>query len=156
VYLAEGAEPGSDLKAAGGGAEAVLSVDYKVAGKPNGKLELVRIDEGGVAHYYVRTETTRNWVAVYDSMAKDVEQDVGMVLGIETAPSKAVADTVPATDAHGRSVTPPPGHPGAPGPVSPHGAPGAMSPHGAPGAVSPHGAPPPRGAVSPHGSPSPH
>jgi hypothetical protein len=88
MYLPSGAEPGSDLKGSSGGTEPVLSIDYKLADKPNGKLELVRVDENGVGHYYARTETTQTWVAVYDSSAKEVEQDVGMVVGLEQAPSK--------------------------------------------------------------------
>jgi len=82
AYLERGAEPGSDLKAAGSSTP-VLRIDYKVADKPKGTLELVRVDENGVGHYYARTETTRAWVALFDSAAKDVEQDVGMVVGVE-------------------------------------------------------------------------
>jgi hypothetical protein len=82
AYLDLGAEPGSDLKAAGS-ATPVLRIDYKVADAPKGTLELVRVDENGVGHYYARTETTRAWVALFDSAAKDVEQDVGMVVGVE-------------------------------------------------------------------------
>jgi hypothetical protein len=88
IYLPAGAEPGSDLKGPSGGTEPVLTIDYKVADKPNGKLDLVRVEENGVGHYYARTETTQAWVAVYDSSAKEVEQDVGMVVGLEQAPSK--------------------------------------------------------------------
>jgi hypothetical protein len=104
VYLPEGAEPGSDLKVQGGGAEPVLTIEYKVADKPNGKLELVRVDENGVGHYYARTETTRNWVSLFDSAAKEVEQDVGMVVGTEQAPSK------PADAANSNKPAPPAGH----------------------------------------------
>jgi hypothetical protein len=82
AYLERGAEPGSDLKAAGS-ATPVLRIDYKVADAPKGTLELVRVDENGVGHYYARTETTHAWVALFDSAAKDVEQDVGMVVGVE-------------------------------------------------------------------------
>ena len=115
AYLAKGAEPGSDLKGQTGGTEPVLSVDYKVDGKPPGKLELVRVDENGVGHYYARTETTRGWVSVYDSAAKDVEQDVGMVVGTQQAPSKpsgaappsAASSTAAPVDPHQSA----PGHP---------------------------------------------
>jgi hypothetical protein len=91
AYLDRGAEPGSDLKAAGS-ATPVVRIDYKVAdaGNTKGSLELVRVDENGVGHYYARTETTHAWVALFDSAAKDVEQDVGMVVGVEqpSAPDK--------------------------------------------------------------------
>jgi hypothetical protein len=136
VYLPEGAEPGSDLKVQGGGTEPVLTIEYKVADKPNGKLELVRVDENGVGHYYARTETTRNWVSLFDSAAKEVEQDVGMVVGTEQAPSKpagaaadAASSSKPAPPAgHGSGSTVgspaglppglPPGHPAMPAPAT--------------------------------------
>jgi hypothetical protein len=82
AYLDRGAEPGSDLKDAGS-TTAVLRIEYKVADAPKGTLELVRVDENGVGHYYARTETTHAWVALFDSAAKEVEQDVGMVVGVE-------------------------------------------------------------------------
>ena len=108
VYLPEGAEPGSDLKVAGGGTEPVLTIEYKVADKPNGKLELVRVDENGVGHYYARTETTRTWVSLFDSAAKEVEQDVGMVVGTEQAPTKPAGATQDAVN--NNKPAPPAGH----------------------------------------------
>jgi hypothetical protein len=128
AYLPRGADPGSDLKGQSGGTEPVLTVEYKLADKP-GKLELVRVDENGVGHYYARTETTLGWVAVYDSAAKDVEQDVGMVVGTEqavskpsgAAPSGTAASSKPQGDGDVHGV--PPGHPGLPS-----GHPGVPSP----------------------------
>jgi hypothetical protein len=89
AYLDRGAQPGADLKAAGS-ATPVVRIDYKVADAAKGTLELVRVDENGVGHYYARTETTHAWVALFDSAAKEVEQDVGMVVGVEqpSAPEK--------------------------------------------------------------------
>lgn len=114
-YLATGAEPGSDLKAASGGSTQLLRVDYKVAERATpGKLELVRVDENGVGHYYARTETTRAWVALFDTSAKEVEQDVGSVLGLEQP-------AAPAKEA-----------PAAPSGASPHGAPHGGLPSGHP------------------------
>ena len=105
AYLGRDAEPGSDLTAAGS-ATPVLRIDYKVADAPSGTLELVRVDDNGVGHYYARTETTHSWVALFDSAAKDVEQDVGMVVGVEQprAPEsqKKGPEAQPA-DAHGGS-----------------------------------------------------
>jgi hypothetical protein len=125
LYLPDGADPGSDLKGQSGGTEPVLTIDYKVADKPGGKLELVRVDENGVGHYYARSETTRNWVTLFDSAAKEVEQDVGMVVGTEQAPSKpagaspaaAQSGTAPVVG-HGSSL--PPGHPAMPTTEKPH------------------------------------
>jgi hypothetical protein len=136
-YLPKGAEPGSDLKIQTGGSEPVLTIDYKIAGKPNGKLEIVRMDENGVGRYYARTETTGGWVAIYDSAAKEVEQDVGMVVGTEQTPAKpsgsppaAPSSSVKPDDhddpRHGHGMPTghpalPPGHPSMPGPgVDPH------------------------------------
>jgi Domain of unknown function (DUF4340) len=118
AYLPTGAEPGSDLKGTSGGSEPVLTISYKVADKPDGKLELVRVDNDGTGHYYARSETTEGWVAVFDSAAKDVENDVGMVLGIEQAPratpaSKDAADS--SNKPHGHMPGLPPGHPAMPG-----------------------------------------
>jgi hypothetical protein len=98
----------------------VLSLNYKVADKPATKLEMVRVDEGGIGHYYARTDTTRAWVALYDSAAKEVEQDVGMVVGTEQPTTKPEA-VKPA--AHGSKPEPaagphgglPSGHPPLPG-----------------------------------------
>ncbi|HEX7480037.1 MAG TPA: DUF4340 domain-containing protein [Polyangiales bacterium] len=89
-FLAQGAEPGSDLRPAAQAATPVLTLDYMTAGKPKGKLELVRVDANGTPHYYARTETTQVWVAVYDSDAKDVERDIALVVGLEE-PARASA-----------------------------------------------------------------
>jgi hypothetical protein len=83
----------------------VLNLSYKVADKPPAKLELVRVDEGGIGHYYARTDTTRTWVALYDSAAKEVEQDVGMVVGTEQQPAPEAAKSA----AHGSKPAPAPG-----------------------------------------------
>lgn len=116
AYLERGAEPGSDLKGAGI-ITPVLRIDYKAPDAKDGVLELVRVDDNGVAHYYARTETTRAWVALFDSAAKDVEQDVGMVVGVEQAPDKP-AETKPAASSHGKSSSHeeflPAGHPRVP------------------------------------------
>jgi hypothetical protein len=118
VFLAVGTEPGSDLKAASGGSTQLLRMDYKVAERAApGKLELVRVDENGVGHYYARTETTRGWVALFDSSAKEVEQDVGMVLGLEQAPAGKEAPAAPSgANPHGAAPHGlPSGHPTVPG-----------------------------------------
>jgi hypothetical protein len=111
-YLPRTAEPGSDLKTTGGEMTPVLIIEYKVDGKPNGKLELVKVDENGTGHYYARSEMTRGWVTVFDSAAKEVEQDAAFVVGLEEAPPSKTE----------------------PQPKQPAGAPGMM-PHGG----NPHG-----------------
>jgi hypothetical protein len=109
AYLERGTEPGSDLKQAGS-ATAVARIDYKVSDGRTGSLELVRVDENSVGHYYARTETTRAWVALFDSAAKDVEQDVGMVVGVEQPPAPD------SQNKRGDGKKPAPPH----GPSSPH------------------------------------
>jgi hypothetical protein len=122
AYLPTGSEPGSDLKTAATGSAPVLTIQYKLADRPAAKLELVRVDENGLGHYYARTETTRSWVALYDTAAKEVEQDVGMVVGVE---QPAVKDTAADSgkQAPPNRNTPSPAH-GLPSghPVLPHGA----------------------------------
>jgi hypothetical protein len=118
-YLAAGAEPGSDVKSGAGEQTLALRIDYKVDGKPDGKLELVRVQEGATpARYYARTETTRGWVTVFDSAAKEVEQDAAMVVGLEEAPASktspkatGAADSETSTSVHGAPPGLPAGHP---------------------------------------------
>lgn len=128
-FLATGTEPGSDLKEGAGELTPALRVDYKVEGKPNGTLELVKVQEGSApARYYARTETTRGWVTVFDSAGKDVEQDAAMVVGLEEAPASKTAPkgvdkagpgaTETSTSLHGRPGANP--HGGMPGLPSGH------------------------------------
>jgi hypothetical protein len=124
-YLAPGVEPGADVKGGAGEQTLALRIDYKVDGKPDGKLELVRVQEGAsAAKYYARTETTRGWVTVFDSAAKEVEQDAAMVVGLEEAPASKTAPkaaapggTETSTSVHGAP------HGGAPVPGLPAGHP---------------------------------
>ncbi|HKU41693.1 MAG TPA: DUF4340 domain-containing protein [Polyangiales bacterium] len=125
-FLPRGAEPGSELKAAAGEITPVLRIDYKVEGKPNGSLELVKVEENGTAHYYARSEATRGWVTVYDSSAKEVEQDAAMVVGLEEAPASKTEPKKPEADAKGAMPGLPAGHPPMMG--NPHAAPLA-NPH---------------------------
>jgi hypothetical protein len=126
AYLERGSEPGSDLKSAGS-ATSVLRIDYNVADARKGTLELVRVDENGVGHYYARTETTKAWVALFDSAAKDVEQDVGMVVGVEQPDAPASQNKRSgASDAKGAKPE------GARAPRGPHSAPEEFLPTGHP------------------------
>lgn len=91
-YLGDGKEPGSDLQIEASAMQPVLSIDYRLEGKPKGKLELVRVDtkQGGL--YYARTEATHRWTVMYDSMAKQAEEDVAMVVGAEEQAKPAQPD----------------------------------------------------------------
>jgi hypothetical protein len=141
-YLPRNAEPGSDLKSASGEMTPVLTLDYKIDGKPNGKLELVKVEENGTPHYYARSEVTRGWVTVFDSAAKEVEQDAAMVVGLEeTPPEKSEPQPKPAAGASPHGGNPhgglPSGHPTIPPAGNPH----AMPPAAAAPAANPHAAP---------------
>jgi hypothetical protein len=161
-YLPRAAEPGSELKSASGEMTPVLTIDYKVEGKPNGKLELVKVEENGNPHYYARTEVTRSWVTVFDSAAKEVEQDAAMVVGLEETPPEKAEPQPKAAGANphgglpsGHPTVPPTGDPHAM-PANPHAMPGAMppgNPHAmpAPPAGNPHAMPP----GNPHAMPAP-
>jgi hypothetical protein len=134
-YLGDGAEPGSDLENAGAVSE-VVRIEYAAEGKPKGTLTLVRVNAAGEPRYYAKTETTGHWVAVFDSVAKQVEGDVPMLMGKEeppppsgaapqapapgSAPAAAPGHGAPAVPGHGPSTAPsapppptalPPGHP---------------------------------------------
>jgi hypothetical protein len=81
----------------------VLTIEYASDGKSRGKLELVRIDAAGQSRYYARSETTKTWVSLYDSSAKDVEQDLGLVVGVEepkAASTPVAASVTPAVPGH--------------------------------------------------------
>jgi hypothetical protein len=68
--------------------EPVVSVQYEAEGKPLGKVDMVRVQLDGKSHYYAKSEKTRGWVTITPSLAEQVAQDVGLVLGIEQAPAK--------------------------------------------------------------------
>jgi len=115
AYLPAGAEPGSDLPHQASSSEQVLEIAYRLAERPNptGKLQIVRVESGGNPFYYARTETTRAWVSLFESSTKDIEQDAGLVVGVEQPPAKPAPvarpeRAIPAL-APGQSL--PPGHP---------------------------------------------
>jgi hypothetical protein len=108
-FMDEGKQPGSDLKIEANAMEPVLTIEYKLEGKPKGKLELVRVDTKQGNFYYARSEITSRWMVMYDSSAKQVEEDVALVVGAEEAPAQTPAIDSPA-DAPDDAL--PPGHPG--------------------------------------------
>lgn len=102
-YLPDAAAPGSDLEAPSQvPATPVVKIEYSLEGESKGSFELVRVDGADKPVYYVKTETTRNWTRVYDSVAKQIDTDVPMVVGVE----------VPAEE-----VSSPPDTPAEPAPV---------------------------------------
>ena len=80
-YLARGAEPGSDLEQS---APSERSMRLTVTGEDGelGFMEMQRVDVLPLA-YYVRTETTRDWVRVPVSVAQAFEDDLRSVLGLD-------------------------------------------------------------------------
>lgn len=114
-YLKEGAKPGSELEAAGA-MTPVVAVEYLLEGKPKDKLEIVRVDAEGKGLYYARTGATRAWTRIYDSIAKEVEQDAALVMGVEQAEGSA-AGGLPGTP--GATPGPAPAAPGTPPATAP-------------------------------------
>jgi len=105
----------------------VMTLDYKVEGKPKAKLEITRVDTKAGPMYYGRSEATHRWVALFESVAKQLEDDVALVVGAEEAPQESVdpsakpgAGAAPAP-AHG--AKPAAAGPAGPAPVAPHGLP---------------------------------
>jgi hypothetical protein len=91
-FLGDGKQPGSDLQIEAEAPKPVLSIEYKVDGKPKDTLELVRVDTKQGNFYYARSQATRRWVSLYDSAAKQVDDDVALVVGIEEAPLQSLPD----------------------------------------------------------------
>jgi hypothetical protein len=133
AYLGDGKEPGSDLQIPTKGTTPVLTIEYKLEGKSKDKVELVRVDTDQGGFYYARSNTTKRWVTMYDSLAKQVEEDAPMIVGAEEPPAESSESTegaAPAPGAAPKAAAP------APAAVDPHAAP-AANPHAAP-AADPH------------------
>lgn len=85
-YLPENAKPGSELEGKPPAPEPVLSLVYRDdRGRELGTMELVRIDAEPKV-YYARTEATRAWVKVPESVAREVDYDARPVVGLEPLP----------------------------------------------------------------------
>jgi hypothetical protein len=121
-FLDEGAEPGSDLAIEARGMLPVLTMSYELEGKKKGSLELVRVDTAQGGFYYARSEATHRWVTLYDSLAKQVEEDVPLLVGAEEPAAQSQSESSPSE---------PPSQ-AQPAPASPH---EPTSPHGA---AAPH------------------
>lgn len=105
-YLATGVTPGSELSPPAGGFKEIASVEYFLEGAHKGKLTIARADTE-TPSYYARSEATRNWVAVSDVVAQQVERDAPVVVGLEeAAPATTPPSATPATSAPATSATP--------------------------------------------------
>jgi len=81
-YLPRGAEPGAELSEPHGPAQPVMKIEYELEGKPKGRLEVVRITaEHGARSYYGRSETSQVWVSLFDTLVKEIETDLPLVVG---------------------------------------------------------------------------
>jgi hypothetical protein len=92
-FLDAGKEPGSDLQIEASAPQPVLSLQYKLEGKPQDTLEVVRVDTKKGNFYYARSQATQRWVTLYDSLAKQVDDDVALVVGIEEAPLQSLPES---------------------------------------------------------------
>jgi hypothetical protein len=114
-FLDDGKQPGSDLQIDAEAPKPVLSIDYKVEGKPKDTLEVVRVDTKQGNFYYARSSATHRWVSLYDSAAKQVDDDVALVVGIEEAPLQSLSED----DAKGAAKDAPKPAPAAAAPAKP-------------------------------------
>jgi hypothetical protein len=127
AYLGPKDEPGADLQIPVLATAPVMTLEYKVEGKPKAKLEITRVDTKAGPMYYGRSEATHRWVALFESVAKQLEDDVALVVGAEEAPQQSVPPS--ANPATGAAPAAGPGHgaapaaPAAPAPAAPHGLP---------------------------------
>jgi hypothetical protein len=134
TYLPLDAEPGSDLDETGHERINVFTIEYKGEGGDDlDRLELVRIMAEEPA-YYARSSTTRGWVKVAASVARQVENDGRQVLGMDPLPEPP--PPIPTTPDAGVPVD---GSAAADPAADPHGA----DPHG-------HGADPHEMPADPH------
>ncbi|MCB9594718.1 MAG: DUF4340 domain-containing protein [Sandaracinaceae bacterium] len=96
-YLDPGAEPGSELAES---AAAEVSMRLTIRGEDGelGHMEMRRVDRVPLS-YYVRTETTRDWVTVPASVAQAFEDDARSVLGLDALERPTPPAPAPAADA---------------------------------------------------------
>lgn len=80
-YLDPGQEPGAELEQPAT-AETSLRLTFRGEDGELGRMELRRVDRIPLV-YYVRTETTRDWVTVPASVAQSFEDDARSVLGLD-------------------------------------------------------------------------
>lgn len=104
-------EPGSDLDGESAQPETVVKLQYlDERDREIGRLELAVVRTATPA-YYVRSETTRNWVRITDSVASQIEEDSRQVVGLEAQPDASGAGA--AGTAPSRAASPAGGSTGA-------------------------------------------
>lgn len=168
-YLAADAEPGSDIEDSdienGDAPAPEASIEFTVHGEDGelGRMELRRVDLIPPV-YYVRTETTHDWVRVPASVAQGFEDDARTVLGLdaierpqpeppaptesgETPDAGAGAATEAAPGAAPATPTAPASPPAAP--ASPHAPATPTAPASPTSPASQHAPASPHGQVSP-------
>ncbi len=150
-YLDEKAAPGSDIEGESAALTPIMTVEFSnPRGKVLEKIEMVKAEAGQPA-YYARSGVTRTWARIVASTAKQVEDDLRVVLGLQPAPAaEPKKDESPAgvSPAQSSGTSAPPG-------ARPPGAnpPGANPPGANPPGAKPSGA----GAASPGAAPAdPH
>jgi hypothetical protein len=93
-YLDPDAEPGADLEGFSAAGQRVMRIDFTGEQGSIGFMELERVD-GTEPAYYARTETSRSWVRVPSSLARQIEDDLRSMLGV--APLERPDAPAPAT-----------------------------------------------------------
>lgn len=98
-YLEPEQKPGEEQGAVQGTLKPVATLEYlDEDGEVLDKVELARIGEEQ-GEYYGRSSSTRAWVRVLNSVARQVESDLPMIVGLEEipeAPPEPKADELPA------------------------------------------------------------
>lgn len=95
-YMPRDAQPGDELTEPHAAPEPVMAIEYKLEGKPKGRIEVVRIaGKDDERYYYGRSETSEVWATLYDTIVKEIETDLPLVVG-ESA-SSSVPSPAPGT-----------------------------------------------------------
>jgi len=95
-YMPRGAEPGAEMTDPHGAPERVMEIEYKLEGKPKGRLEVVRIaGERGERYYYGRSETSEVWATLFDTLVKEIETDLPLVVGAAPTSSEPATPAAP-------------------------------------------------------------
>lgn len=113
-YLAPEERPGADLPGPPTDVVAVVAVTYFADGRELERFEVTRVQRAGRSHYYGHSRATRGWVALVNSSAHRVAEDLALVLGVG-------GDRAPEPAADPRTPGLPATHPRLPGRYGGHG-----------------------------------
>ncbi len=102
-YLGKGKAPGSDLEMnSSAAANQVLELEYRAEnGDVLGTTTLTRVDTDKEPEYYAKSNATQVWVKVPASLARQIEEDVPVVLGLQAPKKENPADNGAAPAAPG-------------------------------------------------------